>query len=114
MSTSFGRGWTGVAVAVWVALVLALAGFSYLYPWSHTVYDIYASASERWWHGQDMYSARGTDYYRYSPAFAVGISPWALLPDRWGSALWRVFSCLIYAAGLRAWAHRVLPGGCTR
>ena len=38
---------------------------------------------------------------------------WALLPDSWGGALWRIFNGLLYAAGLSAWARRALPEGCS-
>jgi hypothetical protein len=103
-----------VAVAVWVSLALGLAVFSYLYPWSHTVYNIYARACRRWWDGQDIYCAQSTEYYRYSPLFAVGMTPFALFPDSWGGALWRVFSAAVFAAGLWAWARRVVPAACTR
>jgi hypothetical protein len=98
-----------MAIAVWATLLLGLSVFSYRFPWSHTVYDIYARACQRWWTGQDMYRAVGTDYYRYSPLFAISMTPWASLPDSWGGALWRIFSGLVYATGLRAWADKVLP-----
>jgi len=114
MSSSTGRRWTAVAVFVWVALVGGLAVFSYRYPWSHTVYGIYSLACRHWWSGQDLYGAAVTDYYRYSPLFAISITGWALLPDSWGGALWRISSGLLYAAGLLAWARHVLPGGCSR
>jgi hypothetical protein len=100
-----------MAIGVWALLLLGLSLFSYRYPWSHTIYDIYARACQRWWTGQDMYRALGTDYYRYSPLFAISMTPWALMPDSWGGALWRIFSGLLYAAGLRAWAGKALPEG---
>src|SRR5439155_15009413 len=114
MSGSTDRRWTAVAVSVWVTLVLGLAVFSYRYPWSHTVYDIYSLACRHWWSGQDLYRATGTDYYRYSPLFAISMTGWAFLPDSWGGALWRIFNGLFYAAGLLAWARHVLPRGCSR
>jgi hypothetical protein len=98
-----------VAVGVWAAVILGLAVFGYLYPWSHTVYDIYARACRCWWNGQDLYYAHGTDFYRYSPLFAISVTPWALLPDRWGSALWRIFNVLFYAAALWAWVRGAAP-----
>jgi hypothetical protein len=91
-----------------------LAIFSYRYPWSHTVYDIYALACRHWWSGQDLYRTMGTDYYRYSPLFAIAMTPWALLPDTWGGALWRISSGLLYATSLATWASHAVPGGCSR
>jgi Glycosyltransferase family 87 len=114
VSSSNVRGWTAATVCVWVMLTLGLAIFSYRYPWSHTVYDIYARACQQWWSGQDMYCGPGTAFYRYSPLFAISMTPWALLPNSWGGALWRIFSSLFYAAALRAWAERALPERCSR
>jgi hypothetical protein len=103
------RAWTAVTVFVWSTLALGLAIFSYRYPWSHTVYDIYARACHRWWSGQDMYCAPGTAFYRYSPLFAISMTPWAMLPNSWGGALWRIFNSLLYACALRTWIRPVLP-----
>jgi hypothetical protein len=100
---------TAVTVGVWTLLTLGLAIFSYRYPWSHTVYDIYARASLRWWSGQDLYSAPGTAFYRYSPLFAICMTPWALLSNSWGGALWRIFNGLLYALALKAWIRGSLP-----
>jgi hypothetical protein len=54
------------------------------------------------------------EYYRYSPLFAVVMTPLALLPDCWGVALWKVLNSLVYAAGLWIWVRRVLPVSLTR
>jgi hypothetical protein len=108
------RAWMAMTVCVWALLILGLAVFSYLYPWSHTVYDIYARACRHWWNGRELYHARGTDYYRYSPLFAISLTPWAVLPDRWGAALWRIFNGLFYAAALWAWMRSALPAVCSR
>src|SRR5258708_6257697 len=100
--------WTTLSLAIWSSLGLGLAIFGFLYPWSHTVYDIYARASRAWWAGQDLYAGQGTAYFRYSPLFAIGVTPFAVLPESWGNALWRIFNCLVYAAGLWAWGQRSL------
>ena len=98
-----------LAGLAWAGLLLGLAAFGYCFPRAHTVYDIYARAGRNWWAGQDLYTARGTDYYRYSPLFAVGMTPFALLPDRYANPLWRLANGVLYAAGLAVWAARVLP-----
>jgi hypothetical protein len=108
------RAWVAVALSVWALLILGLAVVSYLYPWSHTVYDIYARACRNWWNGQDLYYARGTDFYRYSPLFAISLTPWALLPDQWGTALWRIFSGLFYVAAVWVWARGAVPEAYSR
>ena len=113
-SSTAAHRWTSVAVAVWVLLLTGLAIFSYRYPWSHTVYDIYARACRHWWSGQDMYHAGGTDYFRYSPLFALSMAPFAMLPDNWGGALWRIVNGVLYATGLAVWARYALLAGCSR
>jgi MFS family permease len=97
------------AAAAWCALGLGLALYGLYFPHAHTVYDIYARAARRWWAGDDLYQAAGTDFFRYSPLFAVALTPCALLPGGWGNALWRLVNCVAYAAGLGAWARRVVP-----
>jgi hypothetical protein len=101
--------WVRAAVVVWAALLLGLAIFGYRYPWSHTVYDIYAQAGRNWWTGHDLYVAEGTAYFRYSPLFAVGLTPFSVFSDSWGNALWRIFNGLVCAAGIGAWTRKVLP-----
>jgi hypothetical protein len=103
-----------VAACVWGGLVLGLAVFGYLYPWSHNVFNVYALAGRSWWVGRDLYATEGDAFYRYSPLFAIGVSPFALLPGSWGNALWRIFSCAMYGAGLWSWGRRFLPGAAGR
>jgi hypothetical protein len=106
-------GWTLAACGVWSGLVLGFAIHGFFHPHAHTVYNIYASAARQWWARENIY-ARSMEYYRYSPLFAITITPFARLPDPWGNALWKVFCCLVYATGLWAWARRVLPVGLSR
>jgi hypothetical protein len=101
--------WTGVAVLVWGTILLGVAVHGYLHPQAHTVFDVYRDAARRWWSGRDMYEP-GREIYRYSPFFAVAVSPFAMLSDAWGNALWKVFNALVFAAGLASWGVRVLPG----
>jgi hypothetical protein len=108
-----GRGWAALALLVWSALLTGVAIHAYFYPWSHTVYDIYAPAARNWWAGEDMY-VRRLDYYRYSPLFAIALTPFALLPDSWGGALWKVCNGAFYAASLCLWARKALPAKLSR
>src|SRR5262249_4237528 len=57
----------------------------------------------------DMY-ARPGDCYRYSPLFAVALTPVAALPDSLGSALWKALNLALYAEGLGGWAGGGRPG----
>jgi hypothetical protein len=102
------RGWKPMTVTVWIlgVLVIAIAAYTYAYPRTHSVYPTYAAAATRWWAGQNLYDEPG---YRYGPLFAIAMTPFALLPEAWGGALWKTLNSLTYAAGLWAWARRVLP-----
>src|SRR5712692_5430755 len=84
--------WLTTALIVWCGLTAGVAVHAYLYPWSHTVFDVYGPASRNWWAGENLYLHRN-DYFRYSPLFAVAITPFAILPDSWGNAAWKIFNC---------------------
>jgi hypothetical protein len=103
-----GWSWARTAWLVWGGLVLGFAAYGYLFPQAHTVYNIYTPAARGWWAGQDIY-VRTIEYYRYSPLFAIALSPLALLPDCWGGALWKALNCLVYLAGVGAWGRRLVP-----
>lgn len=102
------RRWEPLAAAAWIwaALVVGIAAYTYAYPRTHSVYPVYAGAAKRWWAGQNLYE---DPKYRYSPLFAVAMTPFAALPERWGGALWKTANSLAYGAGLWAWARGVLP-----
>jgi len=61
-----------------------------------------------------MYHAEGTDYFRYSPLFAISMTTLAVLPDNLGGAWRRIPNGSLYAAGLAAWARSILPAGGSR
>jgi hypothetical protein len=96
-----------------VAIIAGLAVYGFVHPWSHSVYAIYAHAGRGWWLRQDAYAHPPPNImgepYRYSPLFTLLISPFALLPDNLGNALWRVFNCTIFAIGLHVWGRQALP-----
>jgi hypothetical protein len=100
--------WEVAAALVWGGLAFGFAIYAFLFPWSHTVFNIYAPAAHKWWAGEDIY-VRGIEYYRYSPLFAIGLTPLALLPEGLGNALWKTFNIAFFAFGLGAWARRALP-----
>lgn len=109
------------AVLVWGGLLIGVAVHAARYPQSHTVYNIYGPAARHWWAGEDLYApvVKGwweaghwvttTDYYRYSPLFAVAVTPVAVLPDFLGNPLWKVLNSVIFAAGLWCAARRLFP-----
>jgi hypothetical protein len=100
-------------VLIWCGIVLGMTIYTFLLPWVHSVYGIYSAASRQWWAGEDMY-VRANEYYRYSPLFAVVLTPLAQLPESWGGALWKVINCGVYALGLGALVRKVVPVSLTR
>jgi hypothetical protein len=113
MRAWFRWDWVRVTVLLWFLLVAGLAVDGYLHSWRHTVYNIYAVAARHWWAGRDMYVCDG-EPYRYSPLFAILLTPFACLPDGWGNALWKVCNAVVFAAGLWTWGRRVVPAALSR
>src|SRR5437868_7046915 len=105
--------WLAFAWLAWAGLAMGLAVLAFFHPYAHTVYPIYAPAARRSWTGEDIY-VRLLDYYRYSPLFAIFITPFTLLRDGWGGSLWKAFNIAVYAAGVGAACRHLLPARLTR
>jgi hypothetical protein len=76
---------------------------------------VYDAASRAWWGGANMYGRLDApDLYRYSPTFAVLVSPFTLLPPGAGNAAWKLANVAVFVAGVWAWGYRVLPWVATR
>jgi hypothetical protein len=100
--------WPVGMTLLWSMLLLGLALHGYWFPRAHSLFDIYALASQRWWNAHDLYCI-GRDWYRYSPLFAISFTPLGLLPERVGTALWKLINGSAYAYAVAAWARRGLP-----
>jgi hypothetical protein len=94
-----------LAIVSWSAVAIFLAVHAHYYPLPHTVYNIYSEAAHRWWSGRDLY-VRGLDFYRYSPLFAIAVTPFAYLPDPWGCPLWKIANLGLYALALSSFLRR--------
>lgn len=103
--------WARAAAVLW-GLLLALYGVKvWRQPFEHTVYPIFTAAADHWWQRVSLYSLYdGLDLYRYSPAFAVAMTPFALLPNWLGSVLWTSLSVGLLLAGMNTLLREVLPG----
>ena len=99
-----------LAVGVWVALLLGVAGRVLFAPVrSHTVVPIYLGAAERWVGGESLYAANWPlDVYRNPPGFAAAFVPFTLLPERAAGLLWRGLSVAALLGGLAAWVRHGL------
>src|SRR5258707_12656672 len=99
-----------VAGGMWVALAVIMATRTILSPRSHTVFPIFAASSQHWWTDQPLYAYYPSlDLFRYSPTFAVIMTPFAALGLRAGGIVWSWLSLAVFATGLWRFARDVLP-----
>ncbi|HVA45777.1 MAG TPA: glycosyltransferase 87 family protein [Pirellulales bacterium] len=100
--------WPAAARNTWLCLIVGLVIHAFCLPYNHSVYDVYLGAARGWLAGEDMY-VPAREYYRYSPMFAVALTPLALLPDGVSSAVWKLLNCGLFVWGLYAWGRRLSP-----
>jgi alpha-1,2-mannosyltransferase len=88
--------WEKAAVVIWCAILLFVCVRVFISPESKTVYPIFSASGRFWWTSTDLYEPhRPTDVqdgYRYSPTFAILVTPFAWLPDELGGVAWRLFN----------------------
>jgi len=105
------RQWLHKAIALWVVLAVAVSVKTIIEPSLHEVYTIFAAASRHWWADAPLYTFyEGMDTYRYTPTFAIALSPLAMLPDRLGGILWNLLSIAVLVWAIRRFVREVLPG----
>jgi hypothetical protein len=106
------------ALCVWGVILLVVSVRVLVSPASRTTYPIFSSSARLWWQGEELYFPYRPETvqsgYRYSPAFAILMIPFGLLPDGPGGALWRCGSVLALLAALGWWARAVLPRAVSR
>ena len=95
------------AVTVWIVLAVAVSVKLGCFSENYSVYRMFAGGARHWWHDQSLYASytisEGLDSYRYSPAFAVAMTPFVCLPGPLGPIAWSLLSI-----GLLGWAMHVL------
>jgi len=110
--------WEQAAIALWTIALLVISIRVLAAPRARTVYPIFVESARQWWSGGPMYAPdRPLELqggYRYSPAFAILMTPLAPLPDGIGGVLWRLFITGVYLAALGWFARTVLPRPLTR
>jgi hypothetical protein len=99
------------AWVLWIILALAVARKSFVIPTIHTVFPKFAAGAERWWAGEPLY-LEGDELgsFRYSPTFAILMTPFAALGLRLGATVWAWVSIGVFIWGLRRLICDVLPG----
>src|SRR4051812_47238135 len=88
----------GLAVALWVSLVVVVAVKSVVAPLEHTLFPMYAEASRDLWRGEP----RGNSCFAWQhlPYFADLFAPFAQLPEWAGGTLWSLLSLAVFISGL--------------
>ncbi len=89
-----------LALFVWAAALGGIAVHAHFFPRLHSVFDVYGGASSAWWEGRDPYEGYLSSYFRYSPLFAIAVTPFARLPEAWGVPLWKLVGGILYLSGL--------------
>jgi len=103
--------WLRRGMALWIVLTVAVTVKTLVQGDHHSVYKIFAVASQNWWADLSLYQwNEGVDVYRYSPTFAVAFTPFAVLPSRLGNILWNLGSLFLLLWSLRLLVRHVLPG----
>src|SRR5450631_2325329 len=96
--------WEKAAIFFWFTILAFISVRVFISPEGKTVYPIFSSSGRLWWSGDDLYEPFRTkavqNGYRYSPTFAILITPFAMLPDSVGGMLWRLASAGALLASL--------------
>jgi hypothetical protein len=106
--------WMRLAVLLWIILSVAVCVKTIAQPTHRTVYPVFALGSQHWWQDAPLHAeykdAAGVDIYRYSPAFAIAFTPFALLPDWLGGLFWNLLCIWCFFFSLRKLVEVLLPG----
>jgi hypothetical protein len=106
--TADGLRWVRWALVLWAVLLAAVAVKTLVTPERKTVYPIFSAAARDWWAERPLWPGIGSGY-RYSPTFAVLLSPIAWLPSAWGGILWSAGCVTALVAALRVARRELLP-----
>ncbi len=111
LSSILSFSWLRVALSLYLVLGVAVSIRTVVRPESHTVFPIFAEGAMHWWHGESLYAYYSPlDSFRYSPTFALAMTPFARLGNVAGGITWSWLNIAIYVWGLRRLVRDVLPG----
>ncbi|MGD9645541.1 MAG: glycosyltransferase family 87 protein [Pirellulales bacterium] len=109
------REWFHLALRLWLVFSVVVTIKTFVSPEKHTVYTIFDLASVNWWRGESIYVANHmTTGFRYTPTFAVALTPMAMLPRAIGGTLWTLANVWMLYGALRMFARDMLGGWWTR
>lgn len=106
-----GKIWLDRAMILWIVLAAAVSVKTIVQPARHTVYPVFAVGAQHWWADAPLYvHYEGLDLFRYSPTFAVSMTPFGLLPHALGGILWNLLGIGLLLWSTRLLVREVLPG----
>jgi hypothetical protein len=102
------------ALILWAVLATAVCAKTALLGDGHSVYPVFAAGSRHWWADMPLYvsyhQTENIDCFRYSPAFAVALTPFYLLPGCLGAMAWGVVNIAFLVWALHVLVRDMLPG----
>jgi hypothetical protein len=102
---------TLVALGCWAVLAVIVSVKVLIAPAQHTVFPKFAAGAMHWWSHQPLYANyEGLGPFRYSPTFAIAMTPFAVLGPRAGGVLWCCANIGVFVWGVRRLVRDVLPG----
>jgi hypothetical protein len=103
--------WEKAALFAWSSILVFVSVRVFISPESKTVFPIFSASGRFWWAGADLYephrSTAVQEGFRYSPTFAILVTPFAWLPDDVGGVAWRLFNVAALFGSL-AWLLQAL------
>ena len=104
--------WLQLVLAMWLLLGAAVSVRTFVWPEKRTVFPVFSAGARHWWADESLYYpySDNTGGYRYSPIFAIFMTPFALLGNTTGGVLWSWLNLGVYLLGLRWFVRDVLPG----
>jgi hypothetical protein len=103
--------WIRWVLGVWIGFTIAAGIKVLVQPTVHTVYPVFAEGARNWWQDRCLYApSPDRDLYRYSPTFAVLMTPFAVWPHWLGGLFWQVANVLLLLVVLDRSAEEIFPG----
>ena len=102
--------WIQRVLTLWIILMIAAGVKAIIQPSSHTVYPVFAAGARHWYADMPLYvDYEGLDLFRYTPTFAVAVTPFAIFPDIIGGVLWNMASVAVLFWSFRVLVRDVFP-----
>ena len=96
-----------LGVSLWIALAVAITIKVLVVSHAHSLYPTFELGSRNWWSRLPIYERSS---FRYSPTFAIILSPFAMLPTKFGNVFWNFLNVGVLFVAIRQMIQYLLPG----